>query len=327
MDSGENGNGEELDRPPLSHEHDYKKKIVKPTCTSEGYTSYTCECGDSYTADKTAKTEHSYTSTVIAPTCAAEGYTIYTCKCGSSYVGNKTEKLTEHTYKKTARKEAQCGVDGYIEYTCEYCNQSYKTTLPKKEHYYSETNRVGATQSQDGYVEYTCVYCETTKREVIPWTNDQAYTIDLGNGQTTTVVGHFIEDGMAEEIVKLMNQKRLYIANVHDSEYVPLQLAKPGTPLAEAAKTRAVEITYDYSHIRPNGERAITSFNQSAGTIAENIAENQKSAQEVFNAWANSTGHNQTMIAPLHGNVGIAIFARKVGEGVYVNHFVELFSR
>ena len=32
----------------LSHEHDYNAKVYAPTCTDEGYTTYTCVCGDSY---------------------------------------------------------------------------------------------------------------------------------------------------------------------------------------------------------------------------------------------------------------------------------------
>ena len=32
----------------LNHKHDYNAKVYTPTCTDKGYTTYTCECGDSY---------------------------------------------------------------------------------------------------------------------------------------------------------------------------------------------------------------------------------------------------------------------------------------
>lgn len=45
--------------PPRSH--DYSARIVKPTCTENGYTLYTCEtCRDSYTSRETARLGHRY---------------------------------------------------------------------------------------------------------------------------------------------------------------------------------------------------------------------------------------------------------------------------
>ena len=42
---------------------------------------YTCSrCGDSYTGH-----EHSYTEATTQPTCTTAGYTVYTCSCGDSY--------------------------------------------------------------------------------------------------------------------------------------------------------------------------------------------------------------------------------------------------
>ena len=35
----------------LEHRHSYTSKVTNPSCTTQGYTTYTCECGDSYVAD------------------------------------------------------------------------------------------------------------------------------------------------------------------------------------------------------------------------------------------------------------------------------------
>lgn len=37
-----------------SHIHSYTTKVTAPTCTVQGYTTYTCSCGDSYKSDYTA---------------------------------------------------------------------------------------------------------------------------------------------------------------------------------------------------------------------------------------------------------------------------------
>lgn len=46
--------------------HHYKEKIVKPTCTSMGYTIYTCtECGDTYISDYVDSKGHSPSDWII----------------------------------------------------------------------------------------------------------------------------------------------------------------------------------------------------------------------------------------------------------------------
>ena len=43
-----------------AHEHSYTAVVTAPTCTEGGYTTYTCECGDSYIADETAALGHDW---------------------------------------------------------------------------------------------------------------------------------------------------------------------------------------------------------------------------------------------------------------------------
>ncbi len=42
------------------HTHSYEKEVRDPTCTEGGYTVYSCECGDSYTADFVDLMEHNF---------------------------------------------------------------------------------------------------------------------------------------------------------------------------------------------------------------------------------------------------------------------------
>ena len=41
-------------------EHTYESSVTAPTCTEQGYTTYTCECGDSYVDDYVDATGHTY---------------------------------------------------------------------------------------------------------------------------------------------------------------------------------------------------------------------------------------------------------------------------
>ena len=57
------------------HTHYYEKTVTPPSCTEDGYTTYTCSCGDSYTDDKVNKLGHSWKDGVCgaAKTCSVCG--------------------------------------------------------------------------------------------------------------------------------------------------------------------------------------------------------------------------------------------------------------
>lgn len=79
----------------LECNHSYTSVQTNPTCVEQGYTTYTCECGDSYVADYVDANGHTYSAVVTAPTCTAQGYTTYTCECGDSYVTDYVD-ATDH---------------------------------------------------------------------------------------------------------------------------------------------------------------------------------------------------------------------------------------
>ena len=68
---------------------------VAPGCTTVGYTvGVACACDEALIAPtEIPATGHSYTAEVTPPTYEADGYTTYTCSCGDSYVGDHTDKL------------------------------------------------------------------------------------------------------------------------------------------------------------------------------------------------------------------------------------------
>ena len=71
-----------------SHTHTYVSVVTDPTCLTEGYTTYSCSCGDAYTDHHTPVTDHTYDAGTVMkePTPTETGRIVYTCiHCGYSY--------------------------------------------------------------------------------------------------------------------------------------------------------------------------------------------------------------------------------------------------
>lgn len=64
------------------HTHDYQPIVTAPTCTQDGYTTYTCTiCEDSYVADEVAALGHTWDEGKVTtmPTSEKEGVKTFTC--------------------------------------------------------------------------------------------------------------------------------------------------------------------------------------------------------------------------------------------------------
>ena len=55
-----------------AHTHSYEAVVTAPTCTEDGYTTYTCACSDSYVADYTDALGHSYDAGICTVCGAAD---------------------------------------------------------------------------------------------------------------------------------------------------------------------------------------------------------------------------------------------------------------
>ena len=63
--------GEIEDEEVPDHNHNYVPSVTEPTCTSEGYTTYLCECGKSFTGGKIPTIDHTY-SDGVCTACGAD---------------------------------------------------------------------------------------------------------------------------------------------------------------------------------------------------------------------------------------------------------------
>lgn len=92
--------------PP--HTHNYSASVTPPTCTTQGYTTYTCNCGDSYRDDYTTGS-HNYSN----GTCTT---------CGASDPNYHVHSWTEHTWTEDV-------VDGHMVevYVCNSCGAEFNS--------------------------------------------------------------------------------------------------------------------------------------------------------------------------------------------------------
>ena len=140
--------------------HNYVAETVLPTCSSEGYTTYTCsECGDSYISDIIPPLAHDYEVVVTDPTCTEKGYTTYTCKvCGYSYRTSYVDELG-HTfgdwevYKEPTEKE-----NGEYRRYCSTCGAYESRVIQAFGHHYVAVI-TAPTCTSEGYTTYTCSHC------------------------------------------------------------------------------------------------------------------------------------------------------------------------
>ncbi len=185
------------------HIHKYEEEIVSPTCTTDGYTKFTCTCGDTkiefgegkvghkysgwhvikeateknsglksryctvceYEETEVIETvehQHNYKENVINPTCTEDGYTEYTCECGKFYRDNVTP--ASHQEYALPGKKATCSEVGYSDaIICLVCNEilvEQEVIEATGNHSYSEwIILIQVTDTKDGLQKKTCLDC------------------------------------------------------------------------------------------------------------------------------------------------------------------------
>lgn len=60
--------------PEVEHVHIYNQVVTSPTCTKQGYTTYTCRCGDSYVSNYVSATGHKFVNNICI-NCNIKEYT------------------------------------------------------------------------------------------------------------------------------------------------------------------------------------------------------------------------------------------------------------
>ena len=130
------------------HVHDYKAVVTDPTCTEKGFTTYTCECNDSYVDDYVDELGHSFTDYKYNndAKCGIDGTETALCDngCGESDKRTKTGSALEHAFSTP-------------KYTWED-NQCTATRVCSRDNTHIETETVTAIYVKD--TDATCLVAE-----------------------------------------------------------------------------------------------------------------------------------------------------------------------
>ncbi len=160
--------------------HTYTAVVTPPTCTEQGYTTYTCSvCGESYVDSYTDALGHNYGEWTITlePTCIEIGTRRADCTRCDHYKTETVEALG-HIYS-TVKVGATCVEQGYDLHTCSRCGHSYKDNYTEAtgKHTYGEWVTITeAGCSTDGLKRKTCSVCGATLDEVIPATGNHTWS-------------------------------------------------------------------------------------------------------------------------------------------------------
>lgn len=144
------------------HQHSYAEEVTKATCTEDGYTTYTCDCGDTYTGNKVAATGHNWNDwvTIEEPTQTTTGLAGRNCTvCGEKETKVLDVVIPDHTHSYTGEvtKAATCTAEGVKTFTCS-CGSSYTEKIEKISHSYKETV-TKPTCTAKGYTTFKCSAC------------------------------------------------------------------------------------------------------------------------------------------------------------------------
>lgn len=254
------------------------------------------------------------------PTCLKGGYKVYECKCCGNGKIISFPTSEKHKYHTIEEVKATCTENGYRKEKCSVCKKTRTKELSFTGHDFSEiVEEKDPTDEESGYIIRKCKRCEETRTEKLY--ADKTYTVDLGDGKTTTVVGHY-EREMEEEMFNAVNEYR--------KENGKKELEKGFSKLKAAADIRGYEISYLFEHTRPNGERALKSFAHTTNCRGENIAKGSTTVESAMTLFKNSPTHNAGMLMGDTDTLSVSVFAQYTGKNElgkqYVYHYVQFFG-
>ena len=138
-------------------EHKYNTVVTAPTCSEEGYTTYTCiHCGDSYKANFVSATNHAGTIQVTPgyeATCTEAGLTdsIVCTTCDEVIKAAVIIPVPGHTAVLVPGNAATCTVDGLTDgYVCGVCGEVMVEQEVIPAHHIAEVHEKLPTCTQEG---------------------------------------------------------------------------------------------------------------------------------------------------------------------------------
>ena len=159
------------DPPAPPHVHEYTEEVTPPTCVDEGFTTYTCSCGDTYTGSPVAALGHTYTEAVTPPTCTEPGFTTYTCSCGDTKTGDEVPAAGHAWSAWEVTLEPTEDAEGKRVRSCANCDAMEEGAIPQLDPSHTHSYNKEVTEPtcvSGGYTVYTCSCGDTYRDDEIP---------------------------------------------------------------------------------------------------------------------------------------------------------------
>ena len=162
--------------------HEYTEVVTAPTCTEQGYTTYSCACGYSYKGEYVAALGHAVESWVEGATTV---YDASLCKSAVLYRGEcatchkeqtKTEYVEKHSFYWEITTPATCVASGVKTKLCNNEGCRYHTASTASEtSTYSDSNahtwQTDALQSSGAVTVYRCANHQSVTKSVMSATD------------------------------------------------------------------------------------------------------------------------------------------------------------
>lgn len=170
------------------HTHKYADETTDPTCTTGGYTVYTCTCGHRYKGDEVSASGHDWGEweRTAEPNCTDSGSETRTCvTCGET----ETQSVAAlgHSWSDSdwdVTREATCTEDGEETRACSRCEAKESKTIAATGHNYVDKicSVCGAVDASPEQV--NGVY-QISNADELMWF---AQTVNSGNGTISAVL-------------------------------------------------------------------------------------------------------------------------------------------
>lgn len=172
------------------HEHDFIPTVTKPTCLTEGFTTYTCSCGECYTKDYVSAVGHkTQLQNAKAAGCLTGGYTgdeVCTV-CGKVFKQGSVIFALGHDPQPARVKAPTCTESGYTgDLICTRCGdmtQTGKTVAAAEHKFFGGVCSVCGAKSAEAAPEFDDVKPGAFYFDAVQWTVENGIT--NGTGKNT----------------------------------------------------------------------------------------------------------------------------------------------
>ena len=250
------------------HVHEYRTEVTAPTCTEKGYTTYTCECGHTYIADKVPALGHrEAVDTAVAATCTETGLTEgkHCSVCNTVLIERTVVPALGHTEVIDSAVPATCIRMGLTEGShCSVCNTVLveQKDTPLAEHTWNEgVITTDPTEIEPGVITYTCTVCGETRTEEIPCLEPALPSVQRVAGTSRADTALEVADAL-KEALGVEKFDTIILANGEDKNFAD---ALTGSYLATVRK--APILMYRTSGLSPATKAYIQNNLVSGGTV------------------------------------------------------------